>query len=157
MRNHLNIFVAMVLAENIRLLSHGTVIALLSAATIIDIREHRISDKLVLAGAGIGLVFALLDPNRGGLDRLMGGVAAGLVLLLIYYITKGGLGLGDVKLFGCTGIYLGLEGIFSAMLIAAVLSGLFSLVLICINRNNRKREIPFAPFILAGALAVLTL
>jgi Flp pilus assembly protein protease CpaA len=156
MRHHFIIF-ATVLADNIILLSNFTAIALLSAATIIDIRERRIPDKLVMAGTGIGLAFALLDSDIGGLNRLIGGATSGLVLLLIYYITKGGLGLGDVKLFGCIGIYLGLEDTVSAMLIAAVLSGFFSLALICINRNNRKREMPFAPFILAGSLAVIIL
>lgn len=85
----------------------------------------------------------------------MGGMTAGLVLFLIYCITNGGLGLGDVKLFGCVGIYLGFFSTVSAMLMATVLSGLYSLVLICINRGNKKREIPFAPFILAGALAAI--
>lgn len=155
MRHHFYIVLASVLTDNTRLLSQFTVIALLSAATIIDVREHRIPDKLVLAGAAIGVAFSALDTYKGFLNRLLGGVTAGLVLILIYYITKGALGLGDVKLFGCAGIYLGFEGTVSALLIAAVLSGLFSLVLICINRENRKQEIPFAPFILAGALAAI--
>ena len=133
------------------------VIVLLTAAAIIDIKERRIPDKLVFAGAAIGLIFSLFDSNRGFLDSLIGGVTAGLVLLLIHYITKGGLGLGDVKLFGCAGIYLGLESTVSAMLLAAATSGLFSLVLICINRDNKKRELPFAPFILMGVLTAVIL
>jgi prepilin signal peptidase PulO-like enzyme (type II secretory pathway) len=155
MRNHFYLILTSGLTDNIRLISYVAVIALLSAAAIIDIKERRIPDKLVLAGVAAGLVFSLLDMNSGFLNSLMGGVTTGLVLILIYYITKGGLGLGDVKLFVCTGIYLGLEGTVSAMLIAAVLSGLFSLGLICINRDNKKREIPFAPFILAGALVAI--
>ena len=144
-----------ILTDNARELSYFAVIALLILAAIIDVREYRIPDKLVVVGAVVGLTFSLFDPPRGFLNSLIGGVAAGIVLLLIYYITKGGLGLGDVKLFGCVGFYLGIESTVSAMLIAAVLSGLFSLVLICINRDNKKREIPFAPFILAGTLAAI--
>lgn len=142
-----------ILTDNARGLSYFAVIALLIAAAIIDVKEYRIPDKLVVAGAAVGLAFSLFDPPRGFLNSIIGGATAELVSLLIYYISKGGLGLGDVKLFGCVGIYLGIEGTVSAMLIAAVLSGLFSLVLICINRDNKKREIPFAPFILAGTLA----
>jgi hypothetical protein len=29
------------------------------------------------------------------------------------------------------------------------------LVLVCLDRNNSKREIPFAPFILVGALTAV--
>ncbi|HOH89566.1 MAG: prepilin peptidase [Clostridia bacterium] len=132
-----------------------TIVILLSAAAIIDIRKKRIPDKLVLAGTVAGLAFVLIDPQREFLSSILGGATAGLVLLLIHYITKGGLGLGDVKLFGCSGIFLGFESTVSAMLISAVLSGLFSMVLICLNPDNKKSEIPFAPFILAGVLAVI--
>ncbi|MEA4846995.1 MAG: A24 family peptidase [Clostridiaceae bacterium] len=136
-------------------MSYFMVIVLLIAASIIDIRERRIPDKLVLTGTAAGLGFSLLDPQIELSTSLMGGMTAGLVLLLVHYITKGSLGLGDVKLFGCSGIYLGFEGTVSAMLISTVLSGFFSLILICINRDNKKREIPFAPFILAGVLIVI--
>ena len=132
-----------------------TIVILLSAAAIIDIRKKRIPDKLVLAGTVAGLAFVLIDPQREFLSSILGGATAGLVLLLIHYITKGGLGLGDVKLFGCSGIFLGFESTVSAMLISAVLRGLFSMVLICLNPDNKKSEIPFAPFILAGVLAVI--
>jgi leader peptidase (prepilin peptidase) / N-methyltransferase len=135
--------------------SYLVVFAILITASIIDIRERRIPNNLIIAGVFTGLALKLYDTEHGLLDGLMGGMSAGLVLLLIYYITRGGLGLGDVKLFGCIGIYLGLESTVSAMLIAAFLSGLYSLALICIDRNNKKREIPFAPFIMAGTLAAI--
>ncbi len=143
--------------NNINIASYIVVFAILITASITDIKERRIPDNLIVAGVVIGLALSLYNPEHGFLDGLIGGMTAGLILLLISHITKGGLGLGDVKLFGCIGIYLGLESTVSAMLIAALLSGLFSLVLICINRDNKKREIPFAPFILAGVLAAVML
>ena len=152
-----NMILAGAVISNINIASYLVVFAILITASIIDIRERRIPDNLIIAGVVIGLTITLFNPEHGFLDGLIGGTTAGLVMLLISCITKGGLGLGDVKLFGCIGIYLGLESTASAMLIAAVLSGLFSLVLICINRDNKKREIPFAPFIMAGALAAVML
>lgn len=140
---------------NIGLLSYAAVIAMLSIAAVVDIKEHRIPDVLILAGTATGLIFSLLDPRKGVLSSFMGGMTVGLILLVIHCITKGGLGLGDVKLFGCTGIYLGLEHTASAIVIASILSGLYSLVLVAINSENKKREIPFAPFILAGVLAAI--
>lgn len=141
--------------NKISTVSNVVVFILLIAASIIDIRERRIPDILIIAGVVAGFILKLYNPEHGVVDGLVGGSTAVLVLLLIYYSTKGGIGLGDVKLFGCIGVYLGLESTVSAMLIAAFLSGLFSLVLICLNRDNRKREIPFAPFIMAGALAAI--
>lgn len=129
-----------------------SVFAILAAAAIIDIRKSIIPDRLVFTGAAAGLILKLFNTRNGFLDGLIGGMTAGLVLLLVYHITKGGLGLGDVKLFGCIGVYLGFEKTFSAMFIACMLSGLLSMVLICLSRDNKKREIPFAPFVLAGAI-----
>jgi prepilin signal peptidase PulO-like enzyme (type II secretory pathway) len=155
MEDNLNIAIGRAVSDNAWTLSYFTVILLLVTAAIIDVREGRIPDKLVVAGIALGLAFSLFDSSGDILNSIMGGMASGLVLLLIYYITKGGLGLGDVKLFGCVGVYLGISRTVSAMLIAAVLSGLFSLALICVNRDNRKRQLPFAPFILVGALAAI--
>lgn len=126
-----------------------------AVAAFIDLRTRRIPDRLVLLAAAAGLFFLYIDRDGGWLDGLLGGAAAGLGLLMVYWVTRGGLGLGDVKLFGCSGIYLGLEGVLSAMMIAVVLSGIYSLVLICISRENRKSEIPFAPFILSGILGAV--
>lgn len=139
------------------LLTQFMAVAILSFASIFDIRERRIPDWLVSAGAAAGLVLSAFGPERRLQESLLGGITAGSVLLLLYFASKGGLGLGDVKLFGCAGIYLGPEGAVSAMAAASMLSGLYGLILICISRGNKKREIPFAPFILAGALAAIFL
>jgi len=152
-----NMTLADAVISSINIASYLIVFAILITASIIDIRVGRIPDKLIIAGAAIGLILSLFNPEHGLLQGLMTGTVAGLVMLLVSWITKGGLGLGDVKLFGCMGIYLDLESSASAMLIAAILSGLFSLVLVCINRDNKKREIPFAPFIMAGTLAAILL
>lgn len=154
---YFNMLSAEALILNYDTSAYAITFCILTAAAITDIRERIIPDSLIIAGAAIGLTLKLYGPMEVFFDGLLGGLTAGSVLLLIYYIAKGGLGLGDVKLFGCTGIYLGFESIISAMLISALLSGLFSLVLICMSRNNKKREIPFAPFILAGALAAVLL
>jgi len=134
------------------IVSDITLVTFAAAAAFIDIRIRKIPDLLVLTATAAGIVFLFADRDRGWVDGLTGGVTAGLALLLVHWLTRDGLGLGDVKLFGCSGIYLGLEGVLSAMMTAVVLSGICSLVLVCINRENRKREIPFAPFILAGIL-----
>lgn len=139
-------------AENI---TNMTLVAFAALAAFIDIRTRRVPDRLILTAAMAGIAFLYVDQDGGWLDGLLGGAAAGLILLLVHWVTRGGFGLGDVKLFGCSGIYLGLVGVLSAMMLAFVLSGICSLVLICINRENRKREIPFAPFILLGILGTV--
>jgi leader peptidase (prepilin peptidase)/N-methyltransferase len=72
----------------------------------------------------------------------------------------GGLGLGDVKLAGLLGLYLGwlgwrpvLVGTFAGFL----LGGLLGVALLAARRAHRRTAIPFGPFMLAGALLALFL
>lgn len=137
--------------------SNITAVIMLAIAAYGDIRTRRISDLFILSFSAVGLLYLLLDKSRGLQDGLFGALIAVFFMLLAYKAGGGGLGLGDVKLFGCAGIYLGLEDTLTAMLVSMLLCGLFSLVLIGINRENAKRELPFAPFVLVGTLAAIFL
>ncbi|HEY5985781.1 MAG TPA: hypothetical protein VIV12_05265 [Streptosporangiaceae bacterium] len=77
------------------------------------------------------------------------------LLLLIY---PAGFGGGDVKLSGVVGLYLGWFGP-GALLLGAmgafVLAGLTGVALLAARQVTRKTMIPFGPFMLAAALAVI--
>jgi leader peptidase (prepilin peptidase) / N-methyltransferase len=74
------------------------------------------------------------------------------------FVYPNGIGWGDVKLSGVIGLYLGwfgvstlLAGLVGGYLLAAVTG----IGLIVARRATRKSQIPFGPFMIAGALAVL--
>ena len=58
------------------------------------------------------------------------------------------IGLGDIKLLGAGGIWLGTIGLGFAMIIACVFSYIWGF-------KNKKRYIPFAPFFLMGVFLSL--
>ena len=130
---------------------------ILTWAVIIDMQKQIISDKLIAISALLGVVMVFLDPELSFLNALMGFVLGGGILLIVFFISKGSLGLGDVKLFACIGIFLGMDKVLSAMFVSALLSGLVGLVLIIKSDSNRKQSIPFAPFILIGTLYTIIL
>jgi leader peptidase (prepilin peptidase)/N-methyltransferase len=75
--------------------------------------------------------------------------------VLIY---PAGMGWGDVKLSGLIGLYLGwfgagplIDGAVGGYLLAAVTG----IGLIATRRASRKSRLPFGPFMLAGAFAVI--
>ncbi len=127
-------------------------IILLVIATIVDIKEKIIPNWLVFVGFIIGSVNAFLNPAMSIASAAMAMVSAGVLLWTISYISKGGLGIGDVKLFACVGLFLGIDKIISAIIYATMISGLVGLLLLLINYSNRKKTMPFAPFILIGVL-----
>lgn len=126
---------------------------------LIDIDTHTLPNQIVLpayAVAGVLLsASALLAEEPGRLvTALIGAIALFGLYLLMALLYPGGMGLGDVKLAGLLGLFLGwlgwgplAVGAFSAFL----LGGLFSLVLVITRKANRKSGIPFGPWMLAGA------
>ncbi len=130
-------------------------ISLLLLVTFIDLGHQIIPNRLVLAGAGVGVFFVLFNPQLSPGDAALGCVVAGGSLALISFATKGAMGMGDVKLFACLGIFLGLWKVLQVLLWAAILSGIAGLFLLSLKRATRKTTMPFAPFILMGTILVL--
>jgi len=86
--------------------------------------------------------------------------AAAALFFLLLLAFPAGIGMGDVKLAGPLGAYLGwlgataaLAGLMAAWLLAAVTG----LGLMAAGRANRKTHLPFGPFLLVGALLVVLL
>ncbi|HEV2998741.1 MAG TPA: prepilin peptidase [Solirubrobacteraceae bacterium] len=134
------------------------VLALVPAAAI-DL-EHRIIPN-VITGTGAVLALALgtaLDPS-GEPVRLIAGAGAGGFLLLAALAHPAGMGMGDVKLAGMMGLFLGAA--VAPALLLALLAGVLAGVLVIARshaheggvRSAGKTGIPFGPFLALGGLA----
>jgi leader peptidase (prepilin peptidase)/N-methyltransferase len=124
---------------------------------LIDLAERRLPDRLVYPGAMLALVVGLwLDPG-GEPGRLLAGAIAGGAFLLIAFAYPGGMGLGDVKLVGMLGLFLGRD--VAVAIAAALLSGITLGIAIMSRKGmaeGRKTAVPFGPFLaLGGVLAIL--
>jgi leader peptidase (prepilin peptidase)/N-methyltransferase len=77
----------------------------------------------------------------------------------LWFVYPAGMGLGDVKLSGVLGLYLGwlswralVVGAASAFLVGAVVS---VAVLMLVTGTGRKTKVPFGPFMLLGVLIAI--
>ncbi len=84
------------------------------------------------------------------LDWLLAGALGYGLFYLIYILSRGGMGGGDVRLAGLLGLVLGLKQLACALLIAFVAGAIVSLLLLASGRANRKTAIPFGPFLAIG-------
>lgn len=134
------------------------------ALSVIDIRQHRLPDRLTLPSYPAALLLlggaGLLLP--GGLGRLAGAFAgmavAGGFFLLLAFLQPTGIGWGDVKLSGVLGFYLGWFGtaaLAAGLLGAFALAAVTGVALIVAGRATRKSHLPLGAFMLAAALAVI--
>ena len=93
----------------------------------------------------------------GAMDSLLGFLAGGGFFWLIaeaYYLIKGvvGLGGGDIKLTAMIGAILGINSIVPTIFAASIVGAVFGIISMVISGRGRKTEIPFGPFLAAGAL-----
>ncbi|MGO9248982.1 MAG: prepilin peptidase, partial [Solirubrobacteraceae bacterium] len=125
-------------------------------AALIDLEHRIIPNKLTALGAVAAIVLGTaLDP-AGEPERLIAGVAAGGFLLLAALAYPGGMGMGDVKLAGVMGLFLG-AAVAPALLIALVAGVLVGAVIIARKgaQAGRKTAVPFGPFLALGAIVAI--
>jgi len=131
--------------------------------SVTDLRTRRLPDRLVIPAYPVSAVLLGAAALTAGEPERFAGMALGGVLLLGGYLllrmaSPSGLGLGDVKLAGVLGLYLGFAG-WGHLLAGAgagfVLGGLWGLALVVSGRGTGKTRIAFGPFMLAGALLAL--
>ncbi|MCH9829235.1 MAG: prepilin peptidase [Pseudomonadota bacterium] len=125
-----------------------------------DAASARIPNVASLAGLLLALVALATDSHgwhgAGLVSCGIGFLLGGLIPLSGYL--AGGLGAGDVKFSAVLGLLLGATGVLWMLLIAALLMGLASLLLLLAARNaagTGKRRIPAGLAIAAGVWFVI--
>jgi leader peptidase (prepilin peptidase) / N-methyltransferase len=127
-------------------------VAALIALAGIDYDHRLLPNRIVYPLAAYGVVATLL-VDRGDLaENLVAGAGAFLFLLAAVLAYPRGMGMGDVKLAGAMGLYLGVSVI--PALLAAFLTG--SVVGVAIMAREgaaaRKKAVPFGVFLAIGGI-----
>jgi leader peptidase (prepilin peptidase)/N-methyltransferase len=147
------------IASGLTLVAYLYLAAISIALSFIDIEHHKLPNVIVLPSYVVGIVLlgsaALLSGDLGQLIRAGIGMAAmGVGYLLLAIVKPGAMGLGDVKLAGVLGLFLGFNGwgaLIVGSLAAFFLGGIYGVVLIVSRKTTRKSGIPFGPWMALGA------
>jgi len=143
--------------------AHCALVAGLVALTAIDLRTKRLPREItyttIVIGAPLLTIAAfVVDEPRRIATALLGAVIATAVMLVLYLISRGGLGDGDVRLSPLLGLYLGwsnpglaLVGLFYGFIIGSIVG----VVLMITGRAGRRTALPFGPFLAVGALVAV--
>ena len=130
------------------------------ALSVIDFQLHRLPDVLTGALYLSGLALLALDASLNQrLDHFRAAVIASFVLstlyLLLHLLSKGGMGMGDVKLAAAIGLYTGYISalaVYVAAMASFTLGSVAGITIMALGKGTRKTALPFGPFMLAGAL-----
>ncbi len=132
-------------------------IPVLVQAAISDIEERRIKNRLTVPAAAAALVIGLVMHPKGVPAQVLWGLGAGAFLMFFAIISRGGLGMGDVKLGVVLGLFLS-KYVFVALVVGLLASGLFSLAVLASRgfSEGRRTKIALGPFLaFGGVVAVL--
>jgi leader peptidase (prepilin peptidase)/N-methyltransferase len=127
-------------------------VSALIALAAIDFDHKLLPNKIVYPLAGYGVIATLLVDRDDLVENLIAGAGAFAFLLLAVIAYPRGMGMGDVKLAGAMGLYLGLSIV--PALLAAFLSGSVVGVIILAREGaaGRKKAVPFGVFLALGGI-----
>lgn len=100
-----------------------TLIILVAAAAWSDLRTRRIPNWITVSGAGIALGLHIVYGGVSGALQSLAGAALGLGMFLSLYV-GGGMGAGDVKLFGAVGAFAGPQALVLIFVFTGLLGGI---------------------------------
>jgi leader peptidase (prepilin peptidase) / N-methyltransferase len=127
-------------------------VAALIALAGIDYDHKLLPNRIVYPMAAYGLVATLLVDQDDLVENLIAGAGAFLFLLLAALAYPRGMGMGDVKLAGAMGLYLGLS-IIPALMTAFVTGSIVGLAIIAREgAAGRKKAVPFGVFLALGGI-----
>lgn len=135
-----------------------TLLSVIWPVAYIDFKTLRIPNLFVIYGLVCRIIILVFEIFLGNADvwrnLLSGAIAAAALLLSAIFcalLVKNGIGFGDMKLLALLGLMLGLDGIWSAMLFALLISFVVAVFVLVTRKKTRKDEIPFGPALVLGA------
>lgn len=146
--------------------------------SFIDLDTMRLPNRLVAALAGLGAFAAILaqlsgiavvplvgvssgplsEPAVGAAAGAAAGAGASLLIAAAYAAVRRveGFGMGDVKLLGAMGLFLGPYVLF-AFIAAATIGSAWAVTLMLTRGAGVRDPLPFGPFLAAGGVMAVAL
>lgn len=134
--------------------------------TFVDLEHMIIPDRVTLGGIAAGLLLSPLVPALHGTeDRWAAALAAGrgafagagilyaVALAGRWVFKKDAMGLGDVKLLGAIGAFLGVRSVFFTLVASSFAGSIAGIGFILSGNKAWGSRIPFGPYIALAATA----
>ena len=126
-------------------------------ASFIDFDHRILPDVFTLTGIILGLVGAVINPDRHVADALVGILAGGGFLWAVAFIYEAikhqeGMGGGDIKLLGWIGAVLGWRAVIFSILVSSITGSVVGGGYALLKKTGMKTSIPFGPFLYFAAL-----
>ena len=132
------------------------VILVLIICTITDLKERKIYSKYCFINIACALAVHIYNRDMFW-GYLVGGVALGIVFVIVSIVSKEALGMGDAFMILTLGSIIGIKENFEILLWSFIICGVVSIIEVLLRKRKLNSKIPFAPYLLAGSIAGLVM
>ena len=147
----------------LQLFAFGLMIAMALEQSLVDFCTHRLARGATMRAALVGgplLTLAAINIDETiRIATMMAAFVATLVFFLVLsFISKGGIGSGDVRLAPVLAMFLGWMGwsyVYIGLAGGFILGGIWALALLVTGKAKLSHRIAFGPFLCVGAVATL--
>lgn len=134
--------------ENI---TSAALLIFMAVAAYQDWKEKQINVYIFLVAASVGIVLRV-GVQEESVWSMLAGVAVGIVILLLAWLTGGSVGAGDGLMFMVSGIFLEFWENINLLMTSLTIAGVVALFMIAVKKKGRKYRLPFVPFMLVAYL-----
>lgn len=140
------------LGLSLELITALLLVSMLMIIFVSDIKYMLIPNKVLLFFLPLFIVMRLLQPIDSWLNSIIGAIAGLAITAIIILASRGGMGAGDMKLFGVLGIVLGLNHILLVFFLSTIIGAIAGSLLLLFKIISRKQPMPFGPYIVVASL-----
>lgn len=133
------------------MIGQGIVLLFLALGTLWDLKTKSIPKIYLFIWSLIAAAYLFLRVmNQESELNVVVGIVPGAICLFLAYVTKEQIGFGDGVVILLTGIFLDMKEVVCIVFISFLILTFALIILLIIQRVNRKSKIPFIPFLFVG-------
>jgi prepilin signal peptidase PulO-like enzyme (type II secretory pathway) len=133
----------------------GLFAAIFLALMTTDLERRLIPNRIVYPAMLLAIALSWAWPDRGIGETFAGGGLAFAIMLIVFIVSLGRFGFGDVKMATLMGFAAGFPAVAVGLFFTAISAGLVAVVLLLTGVVRRGQYIPYGPFIAIGAIISL--
>lgn len=132
----------------------------LICAVYTDMTQTRISNRLIVLGLLLGVVFRIFTKGSIGVFCYLVNISIPVILLYLLFQMRA-LGAGDIKLFSMLGAFLSTEQLLQMMLLAFVICAVLGILkigyqfIVLQKELGKLTQIHFSPAILIAYIIII--
>ena len=124
-----------------------------------DFKYYEIPFEIVVIGSVFSILFRTFILKTITFENILSEIVSVIVVFAFFYfiiwVSKGGMGGGDLKLACFLSLSVGYPAIISALYFGFILGGVFGVLVLVFKLKDLKSVIPFGPFLILGAVLSL--